>query len=238
MELTARGMARLLSVSPEMVYRWIKEKGLPARRLNEQYRCNRTQLLEWASARRIPLAPPFLRELKGSGHTPGLDLTRALEAGGIVYDLPGRDRRSALESMVHRLSLPPKIERSFLLRTLLARERLGSTGVGEGIAVPHARNPVILRVKTPIVTLGFLLHPVDFHALDGKPVSVLFMLVSPTIRLHLRLLSRLMFALQDPRLRKVLQERRREPEILEAFSRTESRLEETKIFSDGKAGRA
>ncbi len=238
MELTARDIARLLNVSPEMVYRWIKEKGLPARQLNEQYRCNRTQLLEWASARRIPLAPHLFREMKDSGHAPGLNLTRALEAGGILYDLPGRDRRSALEAIVEQLSLPPKIQRSFLLRTLLARERLGSTGVGEGIAVPHARNPVILHVRVPMVTLGFLHHPVDFHALDGKPVSILFMLISPTIRLHLRLLSRLMFALQDPRLRKVLQDRRREPEILEAFSRAESRLQETKISSDGKAGRA
>lgn len=237
MELTARDIARLLNVSPEMVCRWIKEKGLPARRLNEQYRCNRTQLLEWASARRIPMAPQLFREAKDSGHSSGASLARALEAGGIVYDLPGRDRSSVLEWMVERLALPPKTHRGFLLRTLLARERLGSTGVGEGIAVPHARNPVILHVRAPVVALGFLRHPVDFHALDGKPVSVLFMLVSPTIRLHLRLLSRLMFVLQDPRLRKVLQERRPKPEILEAFSRAESRLEETKTSPDGKAVR-
>lgn len=228
MELTVRDVARLLRVSPETVRRWVKEKGLPARQINEQYRCNRTQLLEWASARRIPLAPHLFREPKDSGPAPGLNLTRALEGGGIVCDLPGRDRHSVLAVMVERLPLPPETNRDFLLRTLLARERLGSTGVGEGIAVPHPRNPVILHVRAPMVALGFLQHPVDFRALDGKPVSVLFMLISPTIRLHLRLLSHLMFALQDPRLRKVLQERRPELEILAAFSRAESRLEETK----------
>jgi len=237
-ELTARDIARLLNVSPEMVYRWIKEKGLPARRLNEQYRCNRTQLLEWASARRIPLAPHLFRELKDSRHASGLNLTRTLEVGGIVYDLPGHDRRSVIEAIVERLPLPSEANRTLLLRMLLARERMGSTGIGEGIAIPHVRNPVILHVRAPMVTLGFLRHPVDFHAVDGKPVSVLFTLISPTIRLHLRLLSRLAFALQDSRVRRILQDHRSELEILAAFSRAESHVEETKISSDGKGSRA
>lgn len=232
MDLTIREVAKLFNISPDTAYRWIKEKGLPARQLNEQYRCNRTQLLEWASARRIPMVPQLFRELRDSGHLSGFNLVQALEAGGIVYDLPGRDRRSVLEAMVERLSLPPKVHRPFLSRTLLARERLGSTGIGEGIAIPHVRNPVILHVRAPVVAMGFLRHPVDFHALDGKPVSVLFMLISPTIRLHLRLLSRLAFALQDSRLRKTLQDRRSEPEILSAFSLVESRFGGVKGASD------
>jgi PTS system nitrogen regulatory IIA component len=81
---------------------------------------------------------------------------------------------------------------------LLAREALASTGIGDGIAIPHVRSPIVLHVSEPTITLCFLERPVDFAALDGRPVRALFLLVSPTVRAHLSLLSRLAFALRDP----------------------------------------
>src|SRR5438034_985186 len=62
------------------------------------------------------------------------------------------------------------------------REALQSTGVGDGIAIPHVRNPIVLHVSRPMITLCFLERPIDFGALDGKPVHVLFSLISPTVR--------------------------------------------------------
>ena len=90
------------------------------------------------------------------------------------------------------------MDQDFLLRVLLAREALESTGIGDGIAIPHVRNPVVLHVSRPMITLCFLEQAVDYGALDGKPVNTVFSLISPTVRAHLRLLSRLSFALQDP----------------------------------------
>jgi len=72
--------------------------------------------------------------------------------------------------------------------------------------VPHVRNPVVLHVTRPQVSLCFLDHPVDFGALDGKPVHTLFAIVSPTVRAHLKLLSRLAYLLKDERLRRVIGE--------------------------------
>ena len=69
-----------------------------------------------------------------------------------------------------------------LFRLFLAREASTSTAIGRGIALPHARNPVILHVEHPMVTLCFLEQPVEFGASDGKPVEVLFSLVCPTMR--------------------------------------------------------
>ena len=62
--------------------------------------------------------------------------------------------------------------REFLYQILLARESLGSTGIGDGVAIPHVRNPVVLHVSEPVVTLSFLETPIDFHALDGKPAAI------------------------------------------------------------------
>jgi PTS system nitrogen regulatory IIA component len=74
------------------------------------------------------------------------------------------------------------------------------------------------------VTLCFLERPVDFGALDGKPVHCLFTLVSPTIRAHLHLLSRLAYALRDPGFQAVIQRQGLRDEILTESRRVESGL--------------
>jgi len=112
--------------------------------------------------------------------------------------LNGTDKAAVLRSVVEILRLPDKVDREFLLQVLLAREALESTAIGDGIAIPHVRNPIVLHVPHPLVTLCFLETPVDFGALDGQPVNALFTLVSPTVKAHLHLLSRLAFALRNP----------------------------------------
>ena len=115
----------------------------------------------------------------------------ALHAGGIHYRIGGSDKASVLHHVVETMRLPAEVDREFLYEVLLAREALGSTAIGDGIAIPHVRNPVILHLERPLITLCFLERPVDFGALDGQPVDTLFTLISPTVRAHLHLLSRL-----------------------------------------------
>ena len=178
MKLTVREAAKLFNVSEKTIYRWIEQKGLPAYRINKQFRFNQTELLEWAAAGRTNISPDLLREPE-SGSVPLPDPVQALAAGGIYYRVAGTDRDSVLRSVVELLRLPDHVDREFLLQVLLAREALGSTGIGDGIAIPHARNPIVLNVERPTITLCFLENPVDFAALDGLPVTVLFTLVNP-----------------------------------------------------------
>ena len=97
-----------------------------------------------------------------------------------------------------------------------------STAIGDGIAIPHARNPIVLHVAHPTITLAFLSHPVDFGALDGQPVHVLFSIVSPTNRSHLQLLSRLSFALHDSALRETVMRHGSRDEIMREVRRVEA----------------
>ena len=196
MKLTVRDAAKLLQVSEKTVYRWINQRMIPAYAVNGQYRFNRAELLEWATSRRIEVSVDILAEPESSD-TPSPRLVEALEAGGIFYRVAGHDRESALRAVVDVMRLPDEVDREFLLRVLVAREALGSTGLGEGIAVPHARNAVVLHVPRPSTTLCFLERPVDFGALDGQPVRVIFAIISPTIRGHLHLFARIGFALRD-----------------------------------------
>lgn len=202
MELTARDAARLLNVSEAQVYEWLRSGALPSYRVRDKYRLNRVELLEWATARNMKVAPGFFRE-NGAG-PPALLLTHALQRGGIIHELPCTDKASALRAVCDRLPLPAKVDREELHNVLMAREALCSTGIGEGIAIPHPRGPIVLGLPDPQVTLAFLRQPIDYGALDKKPVRMLFVIVSTTVRVHLELLSHLMYAIQDTAFRRLL----------------------------------
>jgi PTS system nitrogen regulatory IIA component len=220
MKLTVRDAARILSVSEKSVYRWIKDGIIPAYQINDQYRFNRAELLEWATSRRINVSPEIFAEPEG-GETPPPNLSDALATGGIFYRMGGVDKASVLQAVVDVMKLPEEVDRKFLYEVLLAREALGSTGVGDGIAIPHVRNPIVLHVVRPVVTLCFLERPVEFGALDGRAVTTLFTLISPTVRAHLHLLSRLGFALRDADFKAAIMQQAAREQILEALKRTE-----------------
>ena len=215
MQLSVKDVSELLQVSEKTVYRWIEEGKLPGYRLNAQYRFNRYELLEWATAHRLPLSPAIFDEKEASS-VPRPELGTALDAGGVFYRLDATDRESALRSIVQVLRLPDEVDRDFLFQVLLARERLESTGIGGGIALPHVRSPIVLHVPKATVTLCFLENPVDFRALDDEPVQVLFTLISPTLRAHLHLLSRLVFTLRDAEFRSLLAKQAGREELLKA----------------------
>lgn len=222
MNLTVRDAARLLKVSEKSIYRWITQGKLPAYCVNDQYRFNRIELLEWATARKINVSPEIFSE--PAGELPMPTVTAALQAGGIHYRIGGNDREEVLRSLVELIRLPEGVDREFIFRVLLAREELGSTGIGDGIAIPHLRNPVIIHVTHPIVMLCFLEKPVDFGALDGKPVHTVFTVASPTVRIHLHVLSRLSFVLRNDQFRELLSRQACREEILASMEQIESCL--------------
>ncbi len=111
---------------------------------------------------------------------------------------------------------PESVDKDFLFRVLVAREAMSSTGIGEGIAIPHARNPIVLNVSAPFITLCFLEKPVEYDAVDGQLVHTLFTVVTPNVRVHLRLLGKLASALQDGVFKKTVLEKRPPDEILKA----------------------
>lgn len=218
MQLTVRDVAKLLEISEKSVYRWIEERKLPGYRLSGQYRFHRAELLEWATANRVHVSPKIFEEGE-AGTTPLPKLSEALVDGGVFYRLTGSDKKSILRSVVEHLRLPDGVDRSFLLQVLLAREALESTGIGDGIAIPHVRNPIVLHVERPLVTLCFLEKPVEFGALDRQPVHALFTLVSPTVKAHLHLLSRIAFALRDTEFKALIQRQASRDEIVAAARR-------------------
>ena len=222
MQLTVSETARLLRVDEKTVQTWIRKKDLPAFKVNDQYRLNRVDLLEWATDHGMKLLPEIFAIRDEKAAFPSL--SQALEAGGIYYGVRGDDTPTVLGNVVSLLTLPPQVDPDFLLQVLLAREALGTTAIGDGIAIPHVRNPILLQVHGPAITLCFLEKPIDFMALDGKPVNILFTLISPTAKSHLQLLAKLAYALRDERFKTVLQRQGKTTEIMEVVRAVEAEL--------------
>jgi PTS system nitrogen regulatory IIA component len=215
-------LAKAVGVDEKTVLGWIKNQGLPAHKQDDRYRINRVDLLEWATGHDITL-PPDIFEINDdpSHHT---TVSEALLNGGIHYDLPGDTPELALREVVLRLKLPPGLDPEFLLQTLMAREALGSTALGNGIAIPHVRNPIVGQTGESSISLCFLQNSIDFDAIDGKPVTILFTLVTPNVKAHLNLLAKLAFLLHDQSFQELLHSPGTEAEIMEAIRALEEEI--------------
>ena len=206
MQLTLRQATEYLNVTEDTLRRWIKHRGLPVHVVNERMHLNAIELWEWATENGIEVSKRLLEQERRSPE-PVPPLSELLEKGGIHHDVGGVDRSSVLREVVARLPLPAEVDREFVSAVLEAREAMGSTGIGEGIAIPHVRNPILLQVPEPRVTLCLLSRPIDFAAIDGRPVYALFTVISSTVPAHLRILAQLGFALRDRTLKTLLESR-------------------------------
>ncbi|MFZ2948138.1 MAG: PTS sugar transporter subunit IIA [Desulfuromonadaceae bacterium] len=223
MFLKVTDLAAAIGVDEKTVLNWIKNRGLPAHKQDDRYRINRVDLLEWATGQGISIPPDLFAAENEKSHFSSV--SEALQRGGVFYDLPGDTPESALREVVSRLALPPGLDPEFLLQTLLAREALGSTALGNGIAIPHVRNPIVGQAGESAISLCFLRNPIDFDAVDGKPVTILFTLVTPNVKEHLHLLAKLAFLLHDQPFQDLLHRPGSEAGIMTAIRA----LEETKI---------
>lgn len=222
MQLTVREAAAHLRVDEATVRRWILHRALPVHRVSERLHLNAIELWEWATENGIPVSRSLLEQAQRQPESVP-PLSALLTTGGIHHDVAGRDKSAVLREIVKCLPLPAEIDRDFLATTLEAREAMGSTGIGDGIAIPHVRNPILLHVAAPFVTLVLLRDPVDFGAADGRPVHSLFTVVSANVPGHLRILGQLGFALHDEDLRRLLVRRAPAEDILARVHMVEGR---------------
>lgn len=221
MLLTLREAAALLKATERQVYRWVDEGEIPFRRVRDQVRFHRTDLLEWATSRRLPISlEEFDSGLDPEDRAPSL--AQAIRAGGVHLDVPAADRESALRAVVERAPMPASVDREFVIEVLVARERTSSTAIGEGIAIPHVRQPVVAPGAPPTVVVSYLRMAIPFGAPDGKPVGTIFLFVSPTVRTHLQMLAHVARALQDPGFRAAIDRRAPTAELAAEAARLEA----------------
>jgi len=130
-------------------------------------------------------------------------LSRILPVGNIVLDMPATSKKRAFEQAALLFENHHGLARTTIFDSLFSRERLGSTALGDGVAVPHGRVKGLAKVQSAFVRLA---RPVPFDAPDGQPVSLLFFLLVPeaATQQHLDILAELAQRLSDKSLRERL----------------------------------
>lgn len=197
MKLTVEETAQCLDLPVRKVERWISQGRIPIRQDGRTCVFNESALEKWAKAHHLSFHVPDKKPKKKKAQPRAEGLLSAMRRGGVYHGVGGGDVESALEAAVMQLSGFSEDARRLLHQRLLEREQLMSTGIGKGVAIPHPRTPLEDMGGDAILATFFLEDSVDFGSIDDKPVFVLFILLSPTTREHLNLLSRLAFCVRD-----------------------------------------
>ncbi len=195
-KLDTKDVAELLQIPIVKVQRWVHQGKIPCRFEKSRYYFKRKEIIEWAKGHNMQIAPGVLKE-KEETDVQELSLKTGIENGGVFFGLDGDDIYSVLKNAVSQLDLPPHIDPESVFEELINREEIASTGIGKGVAIPHPRRSLDLKLNAPFISVFFLKNKIDFNSIDGKPVFVLFLMFSPTTQAHLNLLSRLSFLLRD-----------------------------------------
>jgi mannitol/fructose-specific phosphotransferase system IIA component (Ntr-type) len=153
-------------------------------------------------------------------------LSQLLAPATVNLNLRSTTRDSVLKELVEQipeLRQEPELQET-LLRALHEREQLHSTGIGDGIALPHARNALVGLVDRPIIVFGR--HPtgVAYGAVDSLPARLFFLLVAPTVTQHLGILARISRVLRDPKVRQLLLTADTPARVIEVVREAESKL--------------
>ena len=219
MELNSKEVAQLLGIAEPQVRDWAYSGKLPIVDAQRRLQFNRQAILEWALAHGHPLNLGTTSE-----ESPGLAPVAELFAPErFHYDVPGRTFAEVLRSALDVLKLPME-DKELIYDLLVSREKLMTTAVGDGLAIPHLRVPIVVNVARPALSIFFAREPIDMGALDGMPVHTLFLLLSLAPKQHLELLARLTFLFRQAAFVDLLKQRAGPETILRWIQGTEQKV--------------
>ena len=152
-----------------------------------------------------------------------MKITEFLDKRGIKIGIQAAEKEDALKELVEVLASVQDIgDQKSIVRSLIERENLGSTGIGQGIAIPHGKTD---KVKELVAVLGISHKGVNFEALDGEPVYIFFLLVAPkeTAGPHLKALAQISRILRDAYFCELLRRCKTPEEVCDLIRREEDK---------------
>lgn len=153
-----------------------------------------------------------------------MKITDILDESSIIKDLRSTTKKGVLEELsnvlVERGKLP---DRDKVVEVLLEREKLGSTGIGDGIAIPHGK---MKGIKELVISFGRSITGVDFESIDNKPTHLFFLLVAPenSAGIHLKALARISRLLKDSSFRNRLMEARDQQDLFRIIAEEDEKF--------------
>ena len=136
-----------------------------------------------------------------------IDIATLIHRGGILYDVEGSTPQEVYAKVSKMIDLPGDMSSEQVYTALCEREKELSTAVGNGIALPHARAPIMKSEESQRICVVYLKEPLDMGAPDDKPVTTMFVLLTYNAQVHLRVLSSLAGLFRDTRFKEALNNR-------------------------------
>lgn len=192
MDLKLKDVTELLNVSESTIKRWISDGKIPYYRLHNQYRFSRSEIENWVlSCKQDGNFHLFDEEcFQEKLGTQTFGLFRAIHKGGVYRDVEGETKEEVIRAGVERIAHDLNLDANVITELLLDRENLMPTSLSNGIGVPHTRD-FLLQEAYDVIAVVFPKKPIEYGALDGKPVHTLFFLFACDDKRHLHLLAKL-----------------------------------------------
>ena len=150
-----------------------------------------------------------------------MKLPQIIDENNIIPELKAKDKKGVLEELAEVISKhEPSIDKRTLVKVLVERERLGSTGIGDGVAIPHGK---MNGVSRPIISFGRSKQGLDFDSMDGQPAHLFFLLIAPedSSSVHLQVLAKIAKILKNRDFRKKLMEPGTKKELYQRIVQTD-----------------
>ena len=203
--LLVSDVVQLLHVPEATIYRWIRQGDIPCVVRSGKYYFKQSTLFSWAESKHIHIHEHFLERQKNKkdAKPSKFQLIEALKTGKVFHDVPSASIEILFQEVSSRMDLPQSVK-VCLTEQLLQREKISSTGIGKGFAIPHPKTPLGQQIDQSVVGTFFLQSPLDFNSPDDMPVSVVFVLLSTDSVQHLQLLSQLVRLLSNSKVNDIL----------------------------------
>lgn len=233
MDLKIRDVAELLNVSESTIRRWLVDGKIPAYRIGHQHRFSRTEIEDWVIRHKqgkTLVGVSFQEALQGVDEEMGANalggnkqfsLYRALHKGRVIEKMAGNTKEEVIRSTVQVLANDLGLDSDVLTELLLDREALQPTALNNGIGIPHTRD-FLLSAHHDVVTLVYPENPLQYGALDGKPVHTLFFLFACNDKRHLHLLAKIAHLSSQPATLEFLQDKPGKEAVLDYIKNWES----------------
>ena len=153
-----------------------------------------------------------------------MKLSDIIDLNNIIIALGAHDKNTVIEELAGTIvESCPSLKKDELIKILLERERLGSTGIGDGVAIPHGK---VSGISEPIISFGRSVNGLDFDSMDGEPVHLFFLLVAPedSANIHLKALAKIAKILKNNLFRKQLIEAKTREDIFKIITHDDEEL--------------
>lgn len=139
-----------------------------------------------------------------------------LSRGGVLFDVEGDTTSEIYKNICDKISLPNEVTKEGVYAALCDRERVMSTAVGYGIALPHCRGTILKNNDNQQISVCYLKNPIDMSAPDARHVYVMFVLLTANSQTHLQVLSQLASLFKDSNFKQLLEKHAGLDELIKA----------------------